>query len=228
MKFSFRLLLLFCLSFPLNSLIGQDSTNLYLQEELAAQIIEKADWEKATKDLDYGKLKAKEKVTPSPSNINADFIATILKVIGIIGIIALVVFLLRYFVGIQGVKKADNKTFDPNEKIDTQTVAEHIHEYDLATLIQQAIDQKDYVVATRLYYLLTIKSLSEKELIRWKKDKTNRNYLNELVGADLKNKFRKLTAIFERIWYGEVNIDATIFDDIERQFQGFIGGLGDV
>lgn len=226
MKFSFLISFFICLQFFPNYLVGNDTTNAYIQQELAIQKVAQADWEKVTQDLDYGKLKEKEKPeSTTPSNIDSELIATILKVIGILGIIALVIFLLQYFVGIQGVKKSDNKTFDPNEKIDTQTVAEDIHEYDLATLVKQAIAQQDYMVATRLYYLLAIKSLSEKELIKWKKDKTNRNYLNELVGVDLKKQFRELTTIFERVWYGEVAIDAPVFGHIEEQFKRFISDL---
>jgi len=225
MKFSFLISFFICLQFFPNFLIGNDTSNVYIQQELAVQKVEQADWEKVTQDLDYGKLKEKEKPQPSSSNINSDLIATILKGIGILGIIALVIFLLQYFVGIQGIQKTENKTFDPNEKIDTQTIAEDIHEYDLATLIKQAAAQQDYMVATRLYYLLAIKTLSEKELIKWKKDKTNRNYLNELAGIDLKNQFRELTAIFERVWYGEVAIDAPIFGNIEEQFKEFINSL---
>ena len=67
-----------------------------------------------------------------------------------------------------------------------------------------------------------IKSLSDKELIKWKKDKTNRTYFNELTKTDLKDSFRELTNIFERVWYGEATITATIFQDIEGQFKQFI------
>ena len=92
-------------------------------------------------------------------------------------------------------------------------------------LLQQAIDRKEYSVATRLYYLLAIKTLSEKKLITWKKDKTNRNYLNELTGIDFKNQFRELTNIFERVWYGEVEIDAPVFEDIQGRFRTFVQSI---
>ena len=209
-------LFLFCL--PLLSL-GQDATNSYLQEELTIQPIDQTDWEEATAGLDYGE--GKFVPPPKTDTANLEFLATLFKIIGILAVVVAIAFLLRYFVGIQGMQKATNKKFDPNAKIDTQTIAEHIHEFDLPALIQQAIVQKDFSVATRLYYLLTIKTLSDKNLIQWKKDKTNRNYLNELEGFDIKNQFSQLTNIFERVWYGEVAVNEAIFGEIEGQFKGF-------
>lgn len=209
-------LFLFCL--PLLS-VGQDATNSYLQEEFTVQPIDQVDWEEATSGLDYGE--GKFVPPPKTDTANLEFLATLFKIIGILAVAVAIVFLLRYFLGIQGMQKATNKKFDPNAKIDTQTIAEHIHEFDLPTLIQQAIAQKDFTVATRLYYLLTIKILSNKDLIQWKKDKTNRNYLNELKALDIKNQFSQLTNIFERVWYGEVAVNEAIFTEIEGQFKGF-------
>ena len=210
------LLFLFCLP---QIGFGQDTTTQYLQKKLTVQPIDQTDWEEATAGLDYGE----GKFTPPPKKdtANLEFLATLFKIIGILAVVVAVAFLLRYFIGIQGMQKASNKKFDPNAKIDTQTIAEHIHEFDLPTLIQQAIAQKDFTVATRLYYLLTIKTLSDKNLIHWKKDKTNRNYLNELTTFDLKNQFSQLTNIFERVWYGEVTVNEAIFGEIEGQFKGF-------
>jgi len=209
-------LFLFCL--PLLSL-GQDASTSYLQEELIVQPINQTDWDAATNGLDYGE--GKFVPPPKTNTANLESLATLFKILGILAVVVAIVFLLRYFVGIQGMQKATNKKFDPNAKIDTQTIAEHIHEFDLPALIQQAIAQKDFSVATRLYYLLTIKTLADKKLIQWKKDKTNRNYLNELSGIDIKSQFSQLTNIFERVWYGEVLINEAIFGEIEGQFKGF-------
>ena len=200
------------------------NTPSYLQDSISIQKIDQSAWNKATKDLDYGINKKPKPVQKAPP-ANVAFLAWILKIVAIIAVLVMIAFLLYSFVGVQGLKKGENRTFDPNAIINTETVAEHIHEFDLAVLIQQAIQQQDYTVATRLYYLLAIKELSTKDLIQWKKDKTNRNYLNELTNIALKNKFRHLTNIFERVWYGEMAIDATIFAAIEKQFQSFNIGL---
>ncbi len=213
-------LFLFCSS---PRCLGQGATIQYEQEELTINPIDQKDWDKATKGLNYGE--GKFVPPPKTEKVNLDFLATIFKIIAILAVVVAIVFLLRYFVGIQSLKRTTNKKFDPNAKIDTQAIAEHIHEFDLPTLIQQAIVQKDFTVATRLYYLLTIKTLSDKNLIQWKKNKTNRNYLNELSTLDIKNQFGQLTNIFERVWYGEVAVNEAIFSEIEGQFKGFTNKL---
>jgi len=223
MKHSFLLLFTLCLPFLLLPSFG-NNTPAYLQEAITTQKIDQADWNKATKDLDYGTSKKPKPVTKAPPP-NTAFLGWLLKVFAIIAVIVMIIFLLYSFVGVQGLKKGTNRTFDPNAVINTETVAEHIHEFDLSALIEQAIQQQDYTVATRLYYLLAIKQLSTQDLIQWKKDKTNRNYLNELTDSTLKNKFRNLTNIFERVWYGEVLVDSTIFAAIQGQFKTFIDDL---
>lgn len=225
MKFPFLLLCLFFIPILLSSAFGQGAdTTTYLQAPLTVEKIDQADWTTVTKDLDYGTSKKPPPPVKNPS-ANLDFLAPILKIIGIIAVIVLITFLLYSFVGVQGLQKGTNKTFDPNAVINTQTIAEDIHEFDLPKLLQHAIQQQDYTVATRLYYLLAIKTLSEQDLIQWTKDKTNRNYINELTTIPLKNKFRALTTIFERVWYGEVVVDSTIFENIQGQFKVFIDDL---
>jgi len=223
MKFSFLILYISCFLSFCPSTFGNNPPD-YLQESITIEKIDRADWQKATKDLDYGISKKPKPVKKAPP-ANAELLGWILKIFAIIAVLVMLAFLLYSFVGVQGLKKGENRTFDPNAVINTQKVAEHIHEFDLSALIQQAIQQQDYSVATRLYYLLAIKQLSENDLIHWKKDKTNRNYINELKNSALKNKFRNLTNIFERVWYGEVVVDTTIFADIQGQFQVFIDDL---
>lgn len=219
MKFTSHLVFLFYL--PIIPTLFGNTTADYLQEPLEIKTIESTDWEQATEGLDYGVTK-KLQPPPKPTTANTELLGTILKILAIIAVVIMIIFLLYSFVGIQGIPKGKNQTFDPNEIINTQTIAENIHEFDLASLIQQAIQQQDYTVATRLYYLLAIKTLSEKDLIKWTKDKTNRSYLNELTTSSTKNKFRNLTNIFERVWYGEVAVNQSIFKEIEGQFQVFI------
>lgn len=242
MKFSFLLKIpIFICLLPI-TLQGNTTPNEYLEKEVSVIDIKDVDWEKATKELNYdpnsdelAEIREKERREReraesaennelSYSGIN-EILATLLKVFLVLGLVAIVLFLLKHLVGSQGVTKTSNRTFDPNATIDTQKVAEQIHDFDLKTLVNQATARKEYNVATRLYYLLIIKTLSEQEIIKWKKDKTNRSYMNEIQSIGLKEQFRKLTNIFERAWYGEAIIDETAFGQIEQQFQQFINTM---
>lgn len=224
MKFYLFISFLICL--PLLSFGYED--NDYLEKELTPQTIDKADWEEATKGLDYGEEKIEKPKKQNKEQADLSFLGPLIKIIGIGCVVVLIAFLLYSFVGLQGIESGKSKKFDPNATIDTQTVAENIHEFDLPALIQQAIQQKEYTKATRLYYLLAIKTLSDKELIKWKKEKTNRTYLNELPSGNLKYPFRELTNIFDRVWYGEATINESIFQNIEGQFRAFIDNIAKV
>ena len=70
-------------------------------------------------------------------------------------------------------------------------------------------------MAVRLYYLSVLKELSVKNHIRWKRDKTNGAYLRELAGSPLFGTVQEVTLIFERVWYGKVELAKPDFDQLE-------------
>ncbi|MBG8555380.1 DUF4129 domain-containing protein [Hymenobacter guriensis] len=69
--------------------------------------------------------------------------------------------------------------------------------------IAEAERQENYRVAVRLGYLLALKQLADKGLIRLQPEKTNHDYLYELPEGTLPPAFRELTRQFEFVWYGE-------------------------
>jgi hypothetical protein len=96
---------------------------------------------------------------------------------------------------------------------------ENIHEIDFTKEIQEALKQGDYRKAVRLYYLLSLKLLSDKKLIDWQSHKTNREYIRELRATELRMKLEEVTFMFELVWYGEVEMDQTVFDEIFKEMQ---------
>lgn len=252
MENSFRQKILFLFFLSPILLFGQSNTDEYIEKNISTLDIKAEDWEKVVKDLnepDWGKVDKDEarEAIQQPTNQQdsslvekkkegreftlpnfgggAGIFSFLFKILIIGVLIAIVLLLLKHLAGAEGFSRPSNRTFRSDEPIDTQTVAERIHDYDLETLIRRAINEQDYTVATRLYYLFAIKTASDKGLIKWKKDKTNRNYLNEIQSIGLKEQFRQLTYIFERAWYGETVIEATAFVPIEQQFKTFINTL---
>jgi hypothetical protein len=92
----------------------------------------------------------------------------------------------------------------------------------LERFIREAVDQQKYALAIRLYYLAIIKELSLSKLIKWKRDKTNWSYLNEVRTTALSQPFRETTRIFERVWYGEGTLDEKEFLSIKPKFDQLI------
>lgn len=102
---------------------------------------------------------------------------------------------------------------------------ENIHEIDFEPEIEKAITRNDYRLAVRMLYLKCLKKLSDSGAISWQIDKTNSNYIAELENSILKEKFTYLTDRFEIIWYGEFNIDQSVFLKIHTDFKDFNKGL---
>jgi hypothetical protein len=100
---------------------------------------------------------------------------------------------------------------------------ENIHEIDFDKDIRDAENEGDYRRAIRLQFLKVLKNLSDAELIFWDPNKTNYQYLYELKGTNLYNPFVSCVNVFDRVWYGEWQIDKmyyttnkTLFEDLAR------------
>ena len=108
-----------------------------------------------------------------------------------------------------------------NNEIPYETFGENIHTIDFADSIAEAIVQKNYRLAVRLYYLKTLKELTDRKMIDWRINKTNRSYVYELNSPTLRPDFERITLQFEYAWYGDFSVDETQFLNIKNQFLTF-------
>ena len=95
---------------------------------------------------------------------------------------------------------------------------------DIKKLIQKALENKDYRLAVRYYYLLILKKLSNAHIIEYEFDKTNTDYIAEITSEKINGEFRKATTLYDYIWYGsfavtetDYNIAQNIFNKLEHQ-----------
>ena len=89
---------------------------------------------------------------------------------------------------------------------------------DIQGLIKQAFDDKNYRLAIRYYYLFLLKLLTERELIDWQLQKTNDDYIIELAKSNLLPQFKKVTILYDYIWYGEFTIDEAAYQSAKSNF----------
>ena len=92
---------------------------------------------------------------------------------------------------------------------------------DFDTNINQAIRNGNYRLAIRYQYLKTLHKLADKHLIELAADKTNYQYVREISHRSYQNDFASLTLNYEYVWYGEFNIDESIYHKIAPRFSGF-------
>ena len=86
-------------------------------------------------------------------------------------------------------------------------------------MIKEFINQKNYRLAIRYYYLLSLKYLTESDRITWQPQKTNEDYIKEIEKDHLKKDFKNITRIYDYVWYGEFKVDVLKFESLKLLFE---------
>lgn len=94
-------------------------------------------------------------------------------------------------------------------------------EQDFDKKICLAIDSNDYRLATRYYYLQTLKRLSKKKFIQFHIEKTNMDYQFEINNTTIRSDFKSLSKLYDYIWYGKFPINELDFKKIQAKFDHF-------
>ncbi len=201
----------------------------YNQETIEQRTIDAEKWRKATAGIDYSDDKAEEEKQRRRRNNGGDGTAALagaflvfLKWFFILGGIALVAFLIYRFVGEGNIFSGSRKIGVDSEEIDLNNIEENLEIAELDPIIKKAIAAKNFPLAIRLYYLAILKELTLAGAIKWKKDKTNRIYVQEMQPHPLMETFRHVTAIFERVWYGDTALDEAGFEQIQPSFENLL------
>ena len=144
------------------------------------------------------------------------YIAVFLKFIPYVLLVLLLFLMIRFFIN----ANTKNILFAKNnEGIVLLSEEERILKTeDIQGLIRQAIDDGNYRLAIRYYYLFLLKLLTERELIAWELQKTNDDYLKELSQSKLNPLFQKVTLLYDYIWYGEFIIDRESYHQVKINF----------
>jgi hypothetical protein len=211
-------LLLFVVSTRSQSGVAQSD---YESAPLENPGFEEKDWKKATAGLDFN-----EKIKPARNrrtfNTGLGGInPTVAKVmIILVGAIALA-FILYHFFGKNHIPA--NKRIDKMRGLvlDADKLEEEVMEAPFEAYIQEALQQRQYALAIRLHYLWALQTLAHRQLIHWKKDKTNREFLAELRPTAFGAPFSQATAVYEWVWYG----DQPITQQHYQQYAGLFAPL---
>ncbi len=131
----------------------------------------------------------------------------------------LLYFIVKFLIANGGISFFGKK----NRKLDIrdEELHENIHEINFPESILKFEKSGDFRSAVRYQFLYTLKKLSDKKLITWNPEKTNKDYLAELKAPHLKNHFYDLSYIFDYVWYGEFMIDETSYLKFKNQYQSF-------
>ncbi len=212
-KITYRVFgMIFC-CLLLCALNAQDAATVYEydQEDLteARDGIDYSDDVKELKD---------EKKKDSESNADLSGLGDALGFL-LIGLLVVLVFVILYYMlGNDNLFRPSSKKIKALDLKSIEQIEENLEEHDVAYYLQQAIDNRQFRIAIRLHYLLIIKELSTKKIIKWKRDKTNRSYIYETESYPFANNFKRSTSIFEKVWYGERDVTEGDFSLIHAHF----------
>ena len=110
--------------------------------------------------------------------------------------------------------RSGNKT--NNERIEDKSIPDNIDDR-----IDAAIAQGELRLAIRFYYLKTLALLNSGNKIHLHAESTNDEYIIQMSGHLNVNDFRRLTNIYEYVWYGEFKPDTVQFEKIRASFNQF-------
>lgn len=87
--------------------------------------------------------------------------------------------------------------------------------------IDKAAAQGNYRLAVRLMFLRLLKNLAEKNIIQYKQDRTNFDYLLQLQATAYYSHFFRITRNYEYSWYGHFDVSEEAYKIIQRDFDQF-------
>tara|TARA_B110001469_G_scaffold127854_1_gene151210 strand:+ start:2642 stop:3376 length:735 start_codon:yes stop_codon:yes gene_type:complete len=143
-------------------------------------------------------------------------LAAIVKAIPWIVLGLLLFFMLKFFLKVNTKKATDAIETVPSIQLTKDE--ELINNKQLSELIAQAIQEKDYRLAVRFYYLLILQKLTDKELIVWQQEKTNEDFIREVGHLKIAPQFTEITRLYDFVWYGNFEINKGEFLKAEILF----------
>ncbi len=193
------------------------TTRTYQDDDLVVRPFDQERWEKVVEGFDY----SEELPEPLPTeNFSVPWSGTVLKFISY-AIVAVAIGVLLYFIvmAIPFRKRIARRPVEP----EPEAPVENIAELDINAMLQSAIREGNFKLAVRWYYLRLLKQLDDKGIVSWRKNKTNRDYLNEVFSRNfLFEDINGLTLLYESVWYGDREVMPEAFDVMRSSFENVL------
>jgi hypothetical protein len=175
------------------------------------EALDRRQWQALSAELDFTedslvKHKPQEKsIKKLPENNWLKYIWLIL----IIGILIVVVILLYPYLRKKWPSDASVPMFDWHPETEQSLLKS-----DIEKMLESALKMQDYKLACRCLYLDVLQRMMQQNMIVYRKDKTNMDYLREISGTQAMQAFRALTISFESVWYGGVQANQHKYEEM--------------
>jgi Domain of unknown function (DUF4129) len=183
---------------------------------------------KGSSDYDYSKKEKQERANNSSSSSSSSYDRS-----GnsggagawwiILLLFLIVVGIILYSIGFKPstLFRKNSKNLQPEKENDEHFNEDHIDHIKFESELDKAIRIGNYRLAVRILYLESLKKLNDKQLIDWKINKTNWDYVREVNLPQLKGDFRQITNSFDYVWYGNFPVDESIFKLMQEKIVNF-------
>lgn len=104
---------------------------------------------------------------------------------------------------------------------ETDDMPEDIFTINYQKEIDKATAKGNYRMAVRMMFLRLLKNLSDKNIINYKQDKTNLDYLVEMHASVYYSDFFRLTRHYEYSWYGKFDISHEAYHVMAHEYEKF-------
>ncbi len=95
----------------------------------------------------------------------------------------------------------------------------NIEQLDFDEMIKKEYMNNNFRNTIRFLYLKLLNMMDQHEVISYSKDKTNRDYLNEIGSKEIQSKYQTAVNIYEYVWYGHFSIKQKDCDHFIQQFE---------
>ena len=207
---------------------AQDSPqDAYLRETPQPRAFDQSTWRETTQGLRYELPPARrgQTNTPAPTGTKKEktlqtesFKGAWLQVLSIVLLAVAIAFLLRRLLA----QPRNQSIKPPSVTLYPDDLDADLPEDTLHALLERAIAQGHFAIAVRIYFLRVLQELQHAQCIRWKKDKTNQDYLREIREPAIASEFRVLAHFFEQVRYGGQTPGAHTFESISPRFIAFL------
>lgn len=103
-------------------------------------------------------------------------------------------------------------------KEEEEALSEDIFAINYQKEIDKAAARGDYRLAIRLMYLRLLKNMAEKNIIQYKQDRTNFDYLMQLHKTTYYQDFFRVTRHYEYSWYGKFEVSNEAYGAVRGEF----------
>ncbi len=99
---------------------------------------------------------------------------------------------------------------------DMEEMPEDIFSIPYEREIQKATANKNFRLATRLLFLQMLRQMADRNVIQYKQERTNFDYLSQLYKTNYYEGFMKLARNYEYAWYGKFEVSEDAFATIKK------------